>query len=77
MLPIITVQQFPIKDSLRTIVSLLPLNGRCYLAESNALIHSLSANRDLLISAPSCLVYQLVSLTSLPLSFPAKSIKLI
>jgi hypothetical protein len=58
-------------------VSLLPLNGKCYFAESKALIHSLRANRDLLISAPSYLVYLLVSLTSLPLSFPAKSIKVI
>ena len=77
MLPIITVKQLPIKDSFKTIVSLLPQNGRCYLDESKALIHSLRANKDLLISAPSYLVYLLVSLTSLPLSFPAKSIKLI
>lgn len=40
-----------------------------------ALIHSLSANNDLLISAPSILVYLLESETSAPLSDPAKSIK--
>ena len=42
--------------------------------KSNALIHSFNANNDLLISAPSNLVYLLVSLTSAPLSLPAKSI---
>jgi hypothetical protein len=77
MFPIITVKQLPINESLSTMVNLLPLNGRCYLAESKALIHSLSASNDLFISAPSYHVYLLVSFTSLPLSFPAKSIKLI
>lgn len=75
--PIIKVWQSPMKDSLRTMVSFDPLKGRCCLAESSALMHSFRAKRDLLISAPSCLVWLLLVLTSLPLSFPAKSIKLI
>lgn len=41
-----------------------------------ALIHSFNANKLLLISAPSSLVYLLVSVTSAPLSDPARSIKL-
>ena len=61
-------------DSLRTIVSLEPQKGRCCLAESKAQIHSLRASRDLLISAPSCQVCVLLVLTSLPHSFPARSI---
>lgn len=48
-------------ESLRTIVSLEALKGTCIefpafpalFFASNALIHSLSARRDLLISAPS------------------------
>lgn len=72
--PIIKVWQFPINDSLRTIVSLEPQKGRCCLAESKALIHSLRASKDLLISAPSYLVWVLLVLTSLPRSFPARSI---
>jgi len=38
-----------------------------------ALIHSFKDNKDLLISAPSILVYLLESFTSAPLSEPAKS----
>jgi len=73
-LPIITVLQFPIKESFKTNVNLDPLNGVWFLFKSKALIHSFNANNDLLISAPSNLVYLLVSLTSAPLSLPAKSI---
>jgi hypothetical protein len=51
--PIIKVRQFPVKESFKTKVSLLPLNGVCFLSWSKALIHSLRARRDLLISAPS------------------------
>jgi len=73
--PIITVLQFPVKESLRTRVNLLPLKGVCFLSWSSALIHSLRARRDLLISAPSILVCLLESVTSAPLSDPAKSMK--
>jgi len=45
------------------------------LSWSRALIHSLSASKDLLISAPSIQVYLPFSCTSAPLSDPAKSIK--
>jgi hypothetical protein len=40
-----------------------------------ALIHSLRARRDLLISAPSILVCLLAEEVSAPRSFPAKSIR--
>ena len=43
----------PWNESLSTIVSLLPLNGLCFFDWSRALMHSLSASSDLLISAPS------------------------
>ena len=72
--PIITVLQFPVKLSFNTYVNLDPLNGLWFLLLSRALIHSFKANKDLLISAPSILVYLLVSVTSLALSLPAKSI---
>lgn len=83
-----TVLQLPVKESFKTRVSLLPLNGVCFLSWSRALIHSLRARRDLLISAPSnlkiwiCLVLSYLvclfwSTTSAPLSLPARSIKLI
>lgn len=65
----------PVKESFRTYVSLLPLNGVCFLSWSSALIHSFRARRDLLISAPSILVYFPVSLVSAPLSLPARSMK--
>lgn len=74
MLPIMTVLQFPMKESLSTRVNLLPLNGVWFLFKSMALMHSLRAKRDLLISAPSSLVYLFWSWTSAPLSLPAKSI---
>jgi len=72
--PIIIVLHFPINESFRTIVNLLPLKGLCLLAWSKALIHSFKANSDLLISAPSILVYLLLFTTSAPLSDPARSI---
>src|SRR5690242_13936221 len=75
ILPIMTVLQFPVKESLSTRVNLLPLKGVCFLSWSRALIHSFKARRDLLISAPSILVCLLVSVTSAPLSEPARSMK--
>lgn len=63
----------PVNESLRTYVNLLPLKGVCFLSWSRALMHSLSASKDLLISAPSNQVYLPVSLVSAPLSLPAKS----
>ena len=56
ILPIMTVRQYPVKESFRTIVSLLPLKGVWFLFWSKALMHSLSASKLLLISAPSILV---------------------
>ncbi len=53
---------------------MLPLKGVWFLFWSKALIHSFKAKRDLLISAPSNLVYLVDSDTSAPLSLPAKSI---
>lgn len=73
--PIITVLQLPTKESLSTNVNLLPLKGVWFLFKSNALIHSFKANRDLLISAPSNRVCLFWSLTSAPLSLPARSMK--
>ena len=57
MLAIIVVLEVPVNESFRTCVSLEPLNGKCFLSRSRARIHSFSAKRDLLISAPSILVY--------------------
>ena len=56
MFPIIIVLQYPVKESLKTMVSLLPLKGVWFLFWSKALIHSFKANKLLLISAPSILV---------------------
>lgn len=74
---IITVQQFPVKDPFRTWVNFEPQKGVCDFSKSIALIHSLRAKSDLLISAPSIQVYLSVSIVSAPLSEPARSIKLI
>lgn len=71
---IIVVFEFPTNESFKTCVNLLPLNGVCVLFWSKALIHSLRARRDLLISAPSIFVYLSVLIVSAPLSLPAKSI---
>ena len=77
-LAIIVVLLLPKKESFSTWVSLDPLKGRCcFPARSRALMHSLSAKRLLLISAPSCFVFFPVSMTSAPLSEPARSMKLI
>ncbi len=74
MLPIITdLQSPPTKLSFNTRVNLFYLKGIWVLSISNALIHSFRANNDLLISAPSIRVYLCISVTSLALSFPAKS----
>ena len=54
---IIVVLLVPVNESFKTWVNLLPLNGKCFLSRSNALIHSFSASKDLLISAPSIVVY--------------------
>jgi hypothetical protein len=51
---------FDIKESLKTRVSLDALNGTWTTLESIALIHSLRANKLLLISAPSILLYLLL-----------------
>jgi hypothetical protein len=53
MLPIMTVLQYPVKESFSTIVSLLPRKGVWFLFWSNARMHSFRARRLLLISAPS------------------------
>ena len=63
----------PMKESLRTWVSLLALKGRCAPFLPRALMHSFKASRDLLISAPSILVCLLAELVSAPLSLPARS----
>jgi hypothetical protein len=76
-LQIITVLQKPTKESLSTIVNLLPLKGVCDFPWSKALMHSLRESKDLLISAPSILVCLFWSMWSAPRSFPAKSMKLI
>lgn len=75
-LAIIVVLLFPVKESFKTYVNLLPLKGKCFFSRSKALIHSLSASKLLLISAPSIFVYLLVFIVSAPLSLPAKSMKL-
>jgi hypothetical protein len=56
ILPIIKVLQLFPNESLKIIVSLLPLKGICLLLLSIALIHYFKAKRDLLISAPSIFV---------------------
>ena len=43
------------KESLKTKVNLLPLNGLCNFPKSKARIHSFNDNKLLLISAPSIL----------------------
>ena len=65
----------PMKESLRTCVSLLALKGRWAPLRPNARIHSFKANSDLFISAPSILVCLLAEFVSAPRSFPAKSIR--
>lgn len=77
MLPIIRLRQLPTKLSFSTIVNLLPLNGVWCLPRSIARMHSLSASKLLLISAPSILVCFDSSPWSLALSDPARSMKLI
>ena len=76
-LAIIVVLLLPVNESFKTWVSLLPLKGKWFFLESRARMHSLRANRLLLISAPSYLVFLPVSMTSAPLSLPARSMKLI
>lgn len=67
MLPIISVLQKPVKESLSTIVNLLPLKGVWFFPWSSALMHSLRASKLLLISAPSILVCLFWSIVSAPL----------
>lgn len=55
MQDIITVRLFPTKESLSTSVNLLPLKGMWFWSLSSALMHSFSASKLLLISAPSIL----------------------
>lgn len=76
-LAIMVVLELPVKESFRTWVSLLPLKGKCFFSRSRARMHSLRANNDLLISAPSIFVCLFVFIVSAPRSEPAKSIKLI
>ena len=77
MFAIMVVLLLPTKESLRTWVSFDPRKGVCFLSKSRALIHSFKASKDLLISAPSSLVYLSVCIVSAPLSDPARSMKLI
>jgi hypothetical protein len=72
---IIVVFELPVKESFRTCVNFEPRKGRCFFSRSRARMHSLSASRDLLISAPSRRVYLFWSMVSAPRSDPAKSIK--
>ena len=65
--PIITVLQKPTKESLRTIVSLLPLKGVWSFPWSRALIHYFNDSKDLFISAPSMRVCLFWSIWSAPL----------
>jgi hypothetical protein len=74
-LAIIVVLLFPVRESFKTWVSLLPLKGVCFFSRSRARMHSFKARSDLLISAPSILVYRFWSIVSAPLSLPAKSMK--
>lgn len=64
--PIITVLQNPVKESFKTIVSLLPRNGVWVFPWSKARMHYFRANKDLLISAPSILVCLFWSMVSAP-----------
>ena len=77
MFAIMVVLLFPTKESLSTWVSFEPRNGVCFLSKSRARMHSFKARSDLLISAPSILVYLSVCMVSAPRSDPAKSMKLI
>lgn len=63
----------PMNESRSTWVNLLTRNGKCVLCLPKARMHSFSANRDLLISAPSIRVCRLADDVSAPRSFPAKS----
>mmetsp|Transcript_37021 Transcript_37021/g.70976 ORF Transcript_37021/g.70976 Transcript_37021/m.70976 type:complete len:224 (-) Transcript_37021:90-761(-) len=64
------------KASRSTWVSLEPRKGTCAegAVEPSARMHSLSASRDLLISAPSCRVLRSDMQVSAPRSLPARSI---
>ena len=55
-----------------TCVSLEPRNGTCGCSAPNARMHSLSANRLLLISAPSCRVLASAACVSAPRSDPVR-----
>lgn len=57
-------------------MSLEPRKGTCAegAVEPSARMHSLSASRDLLISAPSCRVLRSDMQVSAPRSLPARSI---
>ena len=59
--------QLPTNQSFKTNVNFEPLNGRYFWSWSRALIHYLSAKSDLLISAPSILVFLSKSRESIPL----------
>ena len=78
---IIFTLSLPMKESLKTMVSLDCLKGMCTPWEayvfywSIALKHSFKASKDLLISAPSCCLSLLLLWVSWALSLPAKSTK--
>ena len=74
-LAIITVRLSPMNESRRTSVSFDPRNGTCPDPRSSARMHSFSASKDLLISAPSMRVWRSFSEVSAPRSDPAKSMK--
>ena len=74
-LAIITVRLSPMNESRRTSVSFDPRNGTCPDPRSSARMHSFSASKDLLISAPSMRVWRSFSEVSAPRSEPAKSMK--
>ncbi len=74
IIAIIHTREFsPMNESRSTLVKVLPLNGTWASRLPSALMHSLSASSDLLISAPSILVMRSAELVSLPRSLPAKS----
>mmetsp|Transcript_585 Transcript_585/g.2266 ORF Transcript_585/g.2266 Transcript_585/m.2266 type:complete len:322 (+) Transcript_585:785-1750(+) len=74
-LAIITVREFPMNESRSTSVSFEPRNGTWPVPRSSARMHSFSANRLLLISAPSIRVWRSFSDVSAPRSLPARSMK--
>mmetsp|Transcript_2858 Transcript_2858/g.5348 ORF Transcript_2858/g.5348 Transcript_2858/m.5348 type:complete len:475 (+) Transcript_2858:1979-3403(+) len=73
MLAIMTVRQLPMNESRSTSVSLEPRKGTCLWPWSRERMHSFSASRLLLISAPSMRVCFSEFMVSAPRSLPARS----